>query len=58
MVQSTDMVDQDDIQVFEDARPNLLGLAYRILGTMILVGHAHCQLTLQESVHIQMAAIL
>ena len=28
------MVDQDDIQVFEDARPNLLGLAYRILGTM------------------------
>jgi len=27
------MPDRDDLEVFERARPNLLGLAYRILGS-------------------------
>lgn len=28
------MLDRDDTKIFEDARPNLLGLAYRILGSL------------------------
>ena len=28
------MTDRDDVRIFEAARPNLTGLAYRILGTL------------------------
>lgn len=33
MEQATDMLESDKISIFEKARPGLLGLAYRILGT-------------------------
>ena len=28
------MIDNDDVRIFENARPNLLGIAYRILGSL------------------------
>lgn len=34
------MLDRDDTRIFEDARPRLLGLAYRILGSLVDVEDA------------------